>query len=78
MTMNVVSASEDGLLPTYQGVPSCSTLRHVSISSGIVKIILQRTVKEKRRSGRQKNRWENNIKDRERWKGTVATSSAVP
>ena len=52
-----------------------------------------RTVKGARRRGRQKKRWEDNIKewtgmgvgdslraaeDREGWKGIVATSSVVP
>ena len=52
-----------------------------------------RTVTGARRRGRQKNRWEDNIKewmgmgfedsmrvkeDREGWKGIVATSSVVP
>ena len=55
--------------------------------------ILQGTVKGARRRGRQKKRWEDNIKelkemgfgdsqraveDREGWKGIVATSSLVP
>ena len=66
---------------------------HISRFSGIAKIILQGTVKGARRRGRQKKRWEDNIKewtgmefgdslraaaDRERWKGIVATSSVVP
>ena len=57
------------------------------------KTILQGTVKGARRRGRQKKTLEDNIKewtrmgfgdslraaeDREGWKGTVATSSAVP
>ena len=59
----------------------------------MVKTILQGTVKGARRRGRQKKRWEDNIKewtgmefgdslraaeDREGWKGIVATSSVVP
>ena len=59
----------------------------------MAKTILPGTVKGARRRGRQKKRWENNIKewttmgfgdtlraaeDREAWKGIVATSSAVP
>ena len=66
---------------------------HISRSSGMAKTILQGTVKGARRRGRQKKRWEDNIKewtgmgfgdslraaeDRERWKGIVATSSVVP
>ena len=65
---------------------------HISRSSGMAKTILQGTVKGARR-GRQKKRWEDNIKewtgmgfgdsltaaeDREGWKGIVATSSVVP
>ena len=63
-----------------------------SISSDLVKTILQGTVNGKRRTGRQKNRWEDNIKewtvmdfasstraaaDRSRWEGVVAKSSVV-
>ena len=63
---------------------------HVSMSSGLAKTILQGTVKRKR--GRQKKRWEDNIKEwtgmdfarstraaenRSRWKGIVVNSSVV-
>ena len=66
---------------------------HISRSSGMAKTILQRTVKGARRRGRQKKRWEDNIKewmgmgfgdslraveDREGWKGIVAMSSVGP
>ena len=66
---------------------------HISRSSGIVKTILQGTVKGVRRRGRQKKGWVDNIKewtgmgfgdslraaeDREGWKGIVATSTVVP
>ena len=66
---------------------------HISRSSGMAKTILQGTVKGARRRGRQKKRWEDNIKewtgmgfgdflraaeDREGRKGIVATSSVVP
>ena len=66
---------------------------HVSRSSGLAKTILQVTVKGKRRRGRQKKKWEDNIKewtgmnfarltraaeDRTRWKGIVVNSSVVP
>ena len=66
---------------------------HVSRSSGLAKTILQGTVKGKRKRGRQKKRWEDNIKEwtgmdfasstraaenRSRWKGIVANSSMVP
>ena len=40
---------------------------HVSRSSGLAKTILQGTVKGKRRSGRQKERWEDNIKSGKEW-----------
>ena len=39
---------------------------HVSRSSGLAKTILQGTVKGKRKRGRQKKRWEDNIKE---WTG---------
>ena len=66
---------------------------HVSRSSGLAKTILQGTGKGKRKRGRQKKRWEDNIKEwtgmyfasstraaenRSRWKGIVAKSSVVP
>ena len=65
---------------------------HVSVSSGLAKTILQGTVKGKR-IGRQKKRWEDNIKEytgmdfassntaaenRTRWKWIVADLSVVP
>ena len=66
---------------------------HISRSSGMAKTILQGIVKGARRRGRQKKRWEDNIREwtgmgfgdslraaeyREGWKGIVATSSVVP
>ena len=66
---------------------------HVSRSSGLAKTILQGTVKGKRKRGRQKKSWEDNIKEwtgmdftsstrvaenRTRWKGIVANSNDVP
>ena len=66
---------------------------HVSRASGLAKTILQGTVKGKRKRGRQKKRWEDNIKEwtgmdfassimaaenRSRWKGIVANSAVVP
>ncbi|MEW8547190.1 MAG: hypothetical protein AB2693_27070 [Candidatus Thiodiazotropha sp.] len=65
---------------------------HASRSSGLAKTILQGKVKGKRR-GRQKKKWEDNIKewtgmdftisvraaeDRTRWKSIVVKSSVVP
>ena len=66
---------------------------HVSRSSGLAKPILQGTVRGGRRRGREKKRWENNIKEwtgmefadsqravenRETWRELVRKSSMVP
>ena len=66
---------------------------HVSRLSGLAKTILQGTVKEGRRQGRQKKRWEDNIREwtglefaksqravenRGKWRKLVAKSSVVP
>lgn len=66
---------------------------HVTRSSGLTHTILQGTVKGGRRRGRQRKRWEDNIKDwtglelrdtvrkaenREEWRMLVAKSSMVP
>ena len=66
---------------------------HVSRSSGLVKTILQDTVKGGRRQGRQRKRWEDNIREwtdlefaksqravenRGKWRQLVAKSSVVP
>ena len=66
---------------------------YVSRSSGLAKTILQGTVKGGRRQGRQKKRWEDNIREwtclefgrsqgavenREKWRKLVAKSSMVP
>ena len=66
---------------------------HVSRSSGLAKTILQGTVKGGRRKGRQRKRWEENIREwtglefgksqravenREKWRKLVAKSSVVP
>ena len=66
---------------------------HVSRSSGLAKTILQGTVKGGRRQGRQRKRWEDNIREwtglefgksqkavenRDKWRKLVAKSSAVP
>ena len=65
----------------------------ISRSSGMAKTVLQGTLKGARRRGRQKKRWEDNIKewagmgfgdslraaeDKEWWKGIFATSYEVP
>ena len=66
---------------------------HVSRSSGLAKTILQGTVKGGRRQGRQRKRWEDNIREwtglelaksqravenREKWRKLVVKSSVVP
>ena len=66
---------------------------HVSRSSGLAKTIFQGTVKGGRRQGRQRKRWEDNIKEwtglefgksqraaenREEWRKLVAKSFVVP
>ena len=66
---------------------------HVSRSSGLAKTILQGTVKGRRRQGRQRKRWEDNIREwtglefgmsqravenREKWRKLVAKLSVVP
>ena len=66
---------------------------HVSHSSGLAKIILQGTVKGGRRQGRQRKRWEDNIREwtglefgksqravenREKWRRLVVKSHVVP
>ena len=66
---------------------------HVSRSSGLAKTILQGPVKEGIRQGRQRKRWEDNIREwtglefgksqravenREKWRKLVAESSVVP
>ena len=45
---------------------------HVSCSSGLAKTILQGTVKGGRRQGRQRKRWEDNIRE---WTGLEVTNS---
>ena len=66
---------------------------HVSRSSNLAKTVLQGTVKGGRRRGRQRKRWEDNIREwtgleftksqravenREKWRKLVAKSSVVP
>ena len=66
---------------------------HASRSSGLAKTILQGSVKGGRRQGRQRKRWEGNIREgmslefsksqravenREKWRKLVAKSSVVP
>ena len=80
-------------LQTLVKKPKLTWFGHVSRYSGLAKTILQGSVKGKRKRGRQKKRWEDNIKEwigmdfasstrtaenRTRWKGIVANSSVVP
>ena len=66
---------------------------HISRSSGLATTILQGTVKEGRRQGRQRKRWKDNIREwtglefaksqkavenREKWRKLIAKSSVVP
>ena len=66
---------------------------HVSRSSGLAKTILQGTVKGGRKQGRQRKRWEDNIRkwtglefaksqraveNREKWRKLVVKSSVMP
>ena len=66
---------------------------HVSRSSGLAKTTLQGTVKKERRQGRQRKRWEDNIREwtglefdksqtavenREQWRKLIAKLSVVP
>ena len=66
---------------------------HISLSSGLAKAILQSTVKGERSQGRQRKRWEDNIREwtglefaksrravenRGKWRKLVAKSSVVP
>ena len=66
---------------------------HVSCSLGLAKTILQGTVKGERRQGRQRKRWEDNIREwtdlefaksqravenTEKWRKLVVKSSVVP
>ena len=82
-----------GDLPTIVKRRKLMWYEYVSRSSGPVKTILQGTVRGGRRQGRQKKRWEDNIRDwtglefaksqriednREEWRDLVVKSSVVP
>ena len=93
-----------GSLVTFSSVRNCSLVRyrivlaspddgHVTRSSGLAKTILQGTVQGGRRRGRQRTRWEDNIKEwtglewniilrkaenREEWRKLVVKSTVVP
>ena len=89
---NAVGVHDD-LLLNHGKEKKTQMVWHISRSSGMAKTILQGIVEGARKRGRQKKRWEDNIKewtgmgfgdslreaeDREGWKGIVATSSVVP
>ena len=80
-------------LPTTVKRRKLQRYGHVSRSLGLAKTILQGTVKGGRRQGRQRKRWEDNIREwtglefakskravenREKWKELVGKSSVVP
>ena len=80
-------------LPTIAKKRKLKWYRYVSHSSGLAKTILQGTMKRQRRQGRQRRRWEDNIREwtglefgksqravenREKWRKLVAKSSVVP
>ena len=79
--------------PEYLKRHKLKWYEHVSRSSGVAKTILQGTVKKRRRWGRQKKRWEDNIrewtglefaksqravKNIQKWRQLVVKSSVVP
>ena len=79
-------------LPTIVKRSKLQWYRHVSRSSGLAKTILQGTVKGGKRQGRQRKRWEDNIREwtglkfgksqravenRNTWRKLVAKSSVV-
>ena len=85
------------MLPTRESVPrsrrKLQWYSHVSRSSGLAKTILKGTVRGRRRQGRQRKRWEGNIREwtgleffksqrvvenRGKWRKLVAKSSLVP
>ena len=80
-------------LPTTVKRRKLQRYGHVSRSSGLAKTTLQGTVKRGRRQGRQRKRWEDNIRDwtglefakskravgnRGKWRKLVVKSSVVP
>ena len=90
--INQAIGSHDDLLTTVKKW-KLRWYGHVTRSSGLVKTILQGTVQGGRRRGRQKIRWEDNIRewthlkisevmraaeDREGWRELVNRSSVVP
>ena len=88
---NAIGPYED-LLTTVKR-PKLKWFGHVTRSSGLAKTILQGTVQRGRRRGRQRKRWEDNIKEwtglewnimlrktenREEWRKLVVKSTVVP
>ena len=99
VTNEVVRAKIQQAIGPHEDLLTIGTRRklqwygHVSRSSGLAKTILQGTVKGRRRQGRQRKRWEDNIgewtglefaksrravENRGKWRKLVAKSSAVP
>lgn len=99
VTNEEVSNKIKGAIGPYEDLLSIVKKRklkwygHVSRSNGLAKTILQGTVPGKRRRGRQRKRWEDNIRewtgltfadsqrateDRDQWRGIVRKSSVVP
>ena len=99
VTNEEVSNEIKGAIGPYEDLLSIVKKRklkwygHVSRSNGLAKTILQGTVPGKRRRGRQRKRWEDNIRewtgltfadsqrateDRDQWRGIVQKSSVVP
>ena len=87
---NTIGPYEDLLTSVKR--PKQKWYGHVTRSSGLAKTILQGTVQEGRRRGRQRKRWEDNIKEwtglewnillrkaenREEWKKLVVKSAVV-
>ena len=87
-----VIGPHEGLLTTVKR-RKLQRYGHVSCSSGLAKTILQGTVKEGRRRGRQRKRWEDNItewtgldfaksqravENRAKWRKLVVKSYVVP
>ena len=82
-----------GLKKTFVKRRKLQWYGHVSHSSGLAKTILQGTVKGGRKRGRQRKRWEDNIRkwtsleftksqravqNRGKWRKLIVKSSAVP
>ena len=99
VTNEEVRAKIQQTIGLHEYVPSIVKRRklqwygHVSHSSGLAKTILQGIVKGRRRQGRQRQRWEDNIREwtgqefakshravenREKWRKLVAKSFVVP